>query len=126
MRMDILSINCPHTPATFHLLSARRLKLIRAEAYIVNTARGEVIDENALARLLDTGEIAGAALDVFEHEPLDAASPLWDRHDVLITPHVSGFHAGYWPEATRLFSENLRRFIAGRPLENLVDKTAGY
>ena len=68
-RMDIISINCPHTPATYHLLSARRLKLMRPEAYIVNTARGEVIDENALARLIESGEIAGAGLDVFEHEP---------------------------------------------------------
>src|SRR5712691_6003460 len=68
-RMDIISVNCPHTPATFHLLSARRLKLIRPEAYIVNTARGEVIDENALVRLISSGDIAGAGLDVFEHEP---------------------------------------------------------
>src|SRR3569832_2265843 len=68
-RMDILSINCPHTPATFHLLSARRLKLIRKDAYIVNTARGEVIDEETLTRLIDAGVIAGAGLDVNEHEP---------------------------------------------------------
>ncbi len=68
-RMDIVSVNCPHTPATYHLLSARRLKLLRPQAYIVNTARGEVIDENALARMLEAGEIAGAGLDVFEHEP---------------------------------------------------------
>ena len=68
-RMDIISVNCPHTPATYHLMSARRLKLIRSDAYIVNTARGEVIDENALARLLDSGAIAGAGLDVFEHAP---------------------------------------------------------
>ena len=68
-RMDIVSVNCPHTPATYHLLSARRLKLLRPEAYIVNTSRGEVIDENALARLIEAGEIAGAGLDVFEHEP---------------------------------------------------------
>ena len=68
-RMDIISINCPHTPATYHLLSARRLKLMRPDAYIVNTARGEVIDENALVKLITDGEIAGAGLDVFEHEP---------------------------------------------------------
>ena len=68
-RMDIISVNCPHTPATYHLLSARRLKLLRPDAYIVNTARGEVIDENALTRLIENGEIAGAGLDVFEHEP---------------------------------------------------------
>ncbi|MBB1094403.1 D-glycerate dehydrogenase, partial [Rhodopseudomonas palustris] len=69
-RMDIISVNCPHTPATFHLLSARRLKLIRKDAFIVNTARGEVIDEETLTRLIETGDIAGAGLDVYEHEPV--------------------------------------------------------
>ena len=68
-RMDIVSVNCPHTPATFHLLSARRLKLMKPTAIIVNTARGEVIDENALVRMLKAGELAGAGLDVYEHEP---------------------------------------------------------
>ena len=68
-RMDIVSVNCPHTPATYHLLSARRLKLLKPTAYVVNTARGEVIDENELARLIEAGQIAGAGLDVFEHEP---------------------------------------------------------
>ena len=69
-RMDIVSVNCPHTPATYHLLSARRLKLIRKEAYIVNTARGGVIDEDAMVKLIESGEIGGAGLDVYEHEPL--------------------------------------------------------
>ena len=68
-RMDIISINCPHTPATYHLLSARRLSLMKPSAYIVNTARGEVIDENALARMIENNELGGAGLDVFEHEP---------------------------------------------------------
>jgi glyoxylate reductase len=90
VRMDIISINCPHTPATYHLLSARRLKLIRPEAYIVNTARGEVIDENALARLIESDEIAGAGLDVFEHEP--AVSPklvkLAKAGKVVLLPHL--------------------------------------
>jgi len=89
-RMDIVSVNCPHTPATYHLLSARRLKLIRAEAYVVNTARGEVIDENALTRMIDAGEIAGAGLDVFEHEP--AVNPklvkLARTGKVVILPHM--------------------------------------
>ncbi len=68
-RIDIVSVNCPHTPGTYHLLSARRLRLLKPSAYIVNTARGEVIDENELARLIEAGAIAGAGLDVFEHEP---------------------------------------------------------
>ncbi len=89
-RMDIVSINCPHTPATYHLLSARRLKLLRADAYVVNTARGEVIDENALIRMIAAGELAGAGLDVFEHEP--AVNPrlakLAQDGKVVLLPHM--------------------------------------
>jgi glyoxylate reductase len=87
-RMDIVSVNCPHTPATYHLLSARRLKLLKPTAYIVNTARGEVIDENELARLIEAGSIAGAGLDVFEHEP--AINPKLLASDrVVALPHMS-------------------------------------
>jgi glyoxylate reductase len=89
-RMDIISVNCPHTPATFHLLSARRLKLIRKDAYIVNTARGEVIDEETMTKLIETGDIAGAGLDVFEHEP--AVNPkllrLARSGKVVLLPHM--------------------------------------
>ena len=86
-RMDVISVHCPHTPATYHLLSARRLKLIRPEAFVVNTARGEVIDENALARMLEAGELAGAGLDVFEHEP--AVNPKLVRSKrVVLLPHM--------------------------------------
>jgi glyoxylate reductase len=86
-RMDIVSINCPHTPATYHLLSARRLKLMKPTAYIVNTARGEVIDENALARMLQSGELSGAGLDVFEHEP--SVNPkLLKLKNVVLLPHM--------------------------------------
>jgi glyoxylate reductase len=86
-RMDILSVNCPHTPATYHLLSARRLKLMRPSAAIVNTARGEIIDEAALTRMLAAGEIAGAGLDVFEHEP--AVNPkLLRLQNVVLLPHM--------------------------------------
>src|SRR5499426_2430303 len=86
-RMDIISVNCPHTPATFHLLSARRLKLIRPEAYIVNTARGEVIDENAMVRMLKAGELAGAGLDVYEHEP-QVNPKLLELDSVVLLPHM--------------------------------------
>ncbi len=86
-RMDIISVNCPHTPATFHLLSARRLKLLQPHAYVVNTSRGEVIDENALARMLEAGELAGAGLDVFEREP--AVNPkLLENERVVLLPHL--------------------------------------
>ena len=86
-RMDIISVNCPHTPATYHLLSARRLSLMRPDSYIVNTARGEVIDENALARMLEAEDLAGAGLDVFEHEP--AVHPRLLKSDrVVLLPHL--------------------------------------
>ncbi|MBU6374063.1 MAG: D-glycerate dehydrogenase [Alphaproteobacteria bacterium] len=86
-RMDIVSVNCPHTPATYHLLSSRRLALLKPHAYVVNTARGEVIDESALARMLEKGELAGAGLDVFENEP--AINPkLKKLANVVLLPHM--------------------------------------
>lgn len=90
-RMDIVTIHCPHTPATYHLLSARRLKLMKPDAILVNTARGEIVDEAALTRMLEAGDLAGAGLDVFEHEP--AVSPklvrLAKAHKVVLLPHMS-------------------------------------
>ena len=89
-RMDIVSVNCPHTPATYHLLSARRLKLLKPDAILVNTARGEIIDETALTRMLEADELGGAGLDVFEHEP--AISPrllkLAKANKVVVLPHM--------------------------------------
>src|SRR5512132_1187375 len=86
-RMDIVSVNCPHTPATYHLLSARRLKLMKPTAVIVNTARGEVIDENAMVRMLRAGELAGAGLDVYEHEP-QVNPKLLELDSVVLLPHM--------------------------------------
>jgi len=89
-RMDVVSVNCPHTPATYHLLSARRLKLMKPDAILVNTARGEIVDESALSRMLEAGELAGAGLDVFEHEP--AVNPrllkLAKAGKVVLLPHM--------------------------------------
>jgi len=89
-RMDIISVNCPHTPATYHLLSARRLKLLKPSAIIVNTARGEIIDETAMARMLEANELSGAGLDVFEHAP--AVNPrllkLARANKVVLLPHL--------------------------------------
>ena len=87
-RMDVVSVNCPHTPATYHLLSARRLKLLQPHAILVNTARGEIIDEAALAGMLERGELGGAGLDVYEHEP--AVNPkLLKLANVVLLPHMS-------------------------------------
>ena len=87
-RMDIISVNCPSTPATYHLLSARRLKLLKPTAFIINTARGDIIDESALASAIENGEIAGAGLDVFEHEP-EIDSRLLHNEKVVVLPHMS-------------------------------------
>lgn len=86
-RMDIISLNCPHTPATYHLLSARRLQLMKPSAYLINTSRGEVVDESALAKMLEKGQLAGAGLDVYEHEP--AINPkLKKLANVVLLPHM--------------------------------------
>ena len=122
-RMDIISINCPHTPATYHLLSARRLKLIRPEAYIVNTARGEVIDENALARLIESEAIAGAGLDVFEHEP--AVSPklvkLARAGKVVLLPHLGSATVEGRVDMGEKVIINIKTFLDGhRPPDRVL------
>jgi glyoxylate reductase len=114
-RMDIISVNCPHTPATYHLLSARRLKLIKREALIVNTARGEVIDETTLAKMLDAGEIAGAGLDVFEHEP--AVNPrlvkLAKSGRVVLLPHMGSATIEGRTDMGEKVIVNIRAFVDG-------------
>ncbi len=86
-RMDVVTVHCPHTPATFHLLSARHLKVMQPHSYLINTSRGEIVDENALTRMLSRGELAGAGLDVFEHEP--AVNPkLIELDNVVLLPHM--------------------------------------
>ncbi len=114
-RMDIVSVNCPHTPATYHLLSARRLKLMRPDAFIVNTARGEVIDENALCRLITDGEIAGAGLDVFEHAP--AVNPkllkLARAGKVVVLPHMGSATIEGRIEMGEKVIVNIRTFLDG-------------
>jgi glyoxylate reductase len=123
VRMDIVSVNCPHTPATYHLLSARRLKLVRPDAYVVNTARGEVIDENALARLIESGEIAGAGLDVFEHEP--AVSPklvkLARAGKVVLLPHLASATIEGRVDMGEKVIVNIKTFLDGhRPPDRVL------
>jgi glyoxylate reductase len=123
VRMDIVSVNCPHTPATYHLLSARRLKLMQSEAYIVNTARGEVIDENALARLIEAGDIAGAGLDVFEHEP--AVNPklvkLARTGKVVLLPHLGSATLEGRIDMGEKVIVNIRTFMDGhRPPDRVL------
>ena len=119
-RMDIVSINCPHTPATYHLLSARRLKLMKPSAYLVNTARGEVIDENTLARMLEAGELAGAGLDVFEHEP--AVNPkLLKLKNVVLLPHMGSATLEGRMDMGEKVIVNIKSFVDGhRPPDRVV------
>lgn len=125
-RADVVLISAPETSATRHFIGVRELASMKQDALLVNLSRGKLVDESALVQALRTGVIGGAALDVFEHEPLAEESPLWSLPNVLITPHTSGFRPDHWDAATALFAGNLRRFEGGDPLLNVVDKEAGY
>ncbi|NUS01807.1 MAG: D-2-hydroxyacid dehydrogenase [Nonomuraea sp.] len=125
-RSDYVVLTVPHTPQTHHLLDEAAFARMRAGAVLVNGARGGVVDEDALLAALRSGRVSFAALDVFAQEPLPSASPFWRERNVLITPHVAGFAPGYRDQIRALFTENLRRFVAGTSLLNLVDRKAGY
>jgi phosphoglycerate dehydrogenase-like enzyme len=123
---DVVVIAAPHTPETKRLIGRPELDRIRRGALLVNIARGKLVDDEAMIEALRDGRLGGAALDVFSEEPLSAASPYWDLPNVIVTPHTSGAMQDYWTPLVALFSENVRRFEAGAPLLNVVDKTAGY
>jgi len=123
---DYVSVTLPLTDHTRKFIGEREFAAMKPGAYLVNIGRGEVIDEPAMAAALSAKKIGGAGLDVFEHEPLEASSPLWDLENVILTPHISGANRGYMDKACELFAENLKRFAANRPLLNLVDPNLGY
>jgi phosphoglycerate dehydrogenase-like enzyme len=127
---DIVVLAAPQTRETRGLVGARELAAMRRDAVLVNVSRGALVDEAALIEALTAPEatrtLGAAALDVFQHEPLPAVSPLWSLPNVIITPHMSGFDANRWDAATDLFADNLRRFESGQPLRNIVNKEAGY
>lgn len=126
-RADVLVLAAPLTPDTSELMTRARLELLPRHAIVVNVARGAMLDEEALADLLEANRLRGAVLDVFRHEPLATTSRLWQLRSALITPHVSPVSPGrFWPRQLDLFLDNWRRYVAGEPLRNLVDKTAGY
>ncbi len=119
-RMDIISVNCPHTPATYHLLSARRLKLMQSHAVIVNTARGEIIDEDAMAELLISGAIAGAGLDVFENEP-HINPKLLKAPNAVLLPHMSSSTIEGRIDMGEKVIINIRTFMDGhRPPDRVI------
>jgi phosphoglycerate dehydrogenase-like enzyme len=123
---DVLVIAAPLTTETQRLLDASAIELMKAGAIVVNIARGQLVDELALADALQSGRLGGAVLDVFSTEPLPADSPFWSLPNVIVTPHNSGFRDGHFDAVIDVFTENLRRFERGVELLNVVDLQTGY
>lgn len=125
-RIDILILAAPLTEHTRGMIDARRLTLLRPGAILINVARGPLVVERDLVAALESGHLGGAGLDVTDPEPLPVESRLWDLPNVIITPHVGGQAATRIDDMTNFFCDNLARYLAGRPLRNLVDKRLGF
>lgn len=123
---DFVVLAAPVTPQTRQCISAVRLRQMKCDAYLINVGRGALIDEAALAEVLRDRRIGGAAIDVFEKEPLSSDSPFWDLDNILITPHSAGLTEKLWQRHYDLFQRNLRRYFEGEPLLGVVDKQKGY
>jgi phosphoglycerate dehydrogenase-like enzyme len=123
---DILVIAAPETADTRGMIDAQALERMKEGALLVNVARGKLVDEAALVRSLESGRLRGAGLDVFAREPLPQGHPLWSLPNALITPHVSAVTRSFWDRETALMTENVRRYLGGETLLNLVNKQAGY
>lgn len=123
---DFVALTLPETPETEGSIGARELGAMGAECVLINLSRGGIVDEEALTAALAEGRLRGAGLDVFRTEPLPADSPLWRMENVLVTPHASGVSPRFWDRETELILRNVGRYLSGKPLENLVDKEAGY
>lgn len=123
---DFVVLSLPLTDSTHHLIDARAISAMKESAYLINVGRGGLIDQRALVEALKAKKIAGAALDVFEEEPLPADSPLWEMENVIISPHISGLSRHLDNDLISLFIENLNRFMAGLPLYNRIGPGRGY
>jgi len=123
---DIVALCAPSTPETRQMLGAAELERLPRGAIIVNVARGALLDENAMARLIRDGALRGAVLDVFSEEPLPESSPLWELPSVIMTPHVSGVTDHFWEREMTLFLVNWKAYDEGKPMRNVVDRKAGY
>jgi len=123
---DYVVVAAPLIAETHPLIDGARLAVMKPSAYLINVGRGPQVDDGALVEALRTRRIAAAALDVFEREPLPADSPLWNADNLLITPHTAGLTEKLWHRHYDLFSDNLRRYLAGQPLQFVVDKQRGY
>ncbi|MFE2374703.1 D-2-hydroxyacid dehydrogenase [Streptomyces sp. NPDC059398] len=125
-RCDYLVVTCPLTDETRGMIDAEAFGALKEGAMLVNVSRGGIVDEDALTTGLRSGRVAGAALDVFDEEPLPSGHHWWDEPGVLLTPHVAGFAPDYEEQTLELVSDNVGRFLAGRDLLNLVDRAHGY
>lgn len=125
-RADFVALTLPETPETEGMIGVSELDAMGPECVLINLSRGGIVDEEALADALCRGRLRGAGLDVFRREPLPPESPLWELDNVLITPHTSGVSPGFWDRETELILRNIGHYLAGEPLENLVDKELGY
>lgn len=123
---DYVVLTLPLTPDTYHFIDAEALSAMKDTAVLINISRGGVVDQAALVEALTNRTIGAAVLDVYEEEPLPEDSPLWDLPNALLSPHVSGFTPLYDARATDLFAENLRRYVVGEPLLNVVDRATDY
>jgi phosphoglycerate dehydrogenase-like enzyme len=123
---DYVVLAVPITAATRGLMNGERIAMMKADACLINVGRGPLVDEQALVAALQSNKIGGAALDVFDKEPLAPDSPLWDLKNLLITPHTAGLTEKLWERHYLLIRENLRRFLSGEPLLAIVDKHKGY
>ena len=123
---DYVVVCLPLTDKTTHLVNEELLRAMKPDCFLINIGRGGVVNESDLVRALRKRWIAGAGLDVFENEPLPPESPLWQMENVVITPHIAGFTADYNDRVAILFAENLRRYLAGEQLLNVVDREIGY
>lgn len=123
---DYVVLSLPETPETRGLIGRRELEAMGEECVLINLSRGDIVDEAALAAVLSDGGLRGAGLDVFQREPLPSDSPLWGLENVLISPHTSGVSPRFWARQTELILDNVRRYLADRPLTNQVRKELGY
>ena len=123
---DYVVVTVPHTSETDGLIGAAELSRMKRGAVLINVARGRIVDEEALIEALRSGEIRGAGLDVYWEEPLPPTSPLWELDNVCLTPHIAGLSPRFWERETELIVENTKRYLAGEPMLNVVDKAAGY
>jgi phosphoglycerate dehydrogenase-like enzyme len=123
---DFVVLSAPLTEETFHIAGEHEFSIMKSNAYLINIGRGRLVDEEALIAALQAKKIAGAALDVFEHEPLPADSPLWEMENVSVTPHYSGMAEDLWSKVAQRFCENAIRFKQGKRMIGVVSRKKGY